>query len=294
MARGSRLESTDFGTLSRRAPGEAGDLAFRRFCTPRLSERRSEDHRKLVERARPLLRGADRMSVPTRHGPVEAYVLEPAAASAHTNVLIAHGWTSEAAFMALFAEQLRRAGFRAVAFDQPGHGRSRREQASLVDCTRALIDVAAALGPFRFVVAHSMGCLAALLAGCGGPPFGDPVPFERYVLVSSPNRFSDVTDEFAVEVGLDPIAYRAFIRRIERVAARPLAAFRADRLLLETGKSALLLHARDDREVLFARSEEIAAACPGAELVAFDGFGHRMILSAPPVVRRAVLYLSEV
>ena len=275
-------------------PARAGDLAYTRFCSPKLSSRRSHDHAVLTERARFHLRHAHWIEVATTEGPVQAYVFEPDGGRDRGSVLIAHGWTSEASFMAVFAEQLRRAGFRVVAFDQPGHGRSTQERASLIDCSRALLQVADALGPIRFAVAHSMGGLALLLAGEGGPPMARAYPFERYVLVSVPNAFGVVTQEFAAELSLRPAAARAYERRLERIAHRPIAEFTAARLLAATGRPALVMHARDDTEVGFSHAEEIVAQCPAARLKAFDGLGHRNILFAPPVIRAALSYLSAV
>lgn len=275
-------------------PAKAGDLAYDLFCTPKRSSRRSPDHALLAERARFHLRNATWVEVPTTEGRVQAYVFEPeAGAPARGSVLIAHGWTSEASFMAVFAEQLRRAGFRVVAFDQPGHGRSGQEKASLIDCSRALLQVAEALGPIRFGVAHSMGGLALLLVGEGGPPMPRAYPFERYVLVSVPDAFRFITQEFADEVRLTQAGARAYERRLERIAHRPIDTFRASRFLAATGRPALVLHARDDTEVAFQHAEEIVAACPLAELRPFDGLGHRNILFAPPVIRAALSYLSQ-
>lgn len=273
-------------------PALAGDLAYRRFCLPRLSSRRSPDHVALADRARFHLRNAEWVRVPTSEGEIQAYVFEPDGAP-RDGVLIAHGWTSEASFMAVFAEQLRRAGFRVVTFDQPGHGLSAQRRASLIDCSRALQQVADALGPVRLAVAHSMGCLAVLLAGEGGPPMPKAWPFARYVLVSAPNRFGAVTQEFADEMHLDAAAQRAYERHLERIAHRPVATFTAANLLAATGRPALILHSRDDLEVAFHNAEEIAAACPKAELKAVGGLGHRNILFAPPVIRAAISYLSE-
>jgi pimeloyl-ACP methyl ester carboxylesterase len=272
----------------------AGDIAFRRFCTPALSSRRSADHVILAERARFHLRNARWETVPTTEGPVPAYIFEPeAGVAARGGVLIAHGWTSEASFMAVFAEQLRRAGFRVIAFDQPAHGKNVRSKASLIDCSRALLQVAEALGPIRFSVAHSMGCLATLLAGEGGPPMPRAYPFERYVLVSPPNKFANVTAEFGEELGLSPAAQAAYERHLERIAHRPVGDFSAERLLAATGRPALILHSRDDFEVAYSNAEEIAAACPKAELKPLDGLGHRNILFAPPVIRAALGYLTQ-
>jgi pimeloyl-ACP methyl ester carboxylesterase len=276
------------------APARAGELAYLRFCMPKLSERRSDDHDVLVERARFHLRNAKWVDVQTTEGNIPAYVFEPGGGSAAKgSVLVAHGWTSEASFMAVFAEQLRRAGFRVVLFDQPGHGKSNRERASLIDCSRALLQVAEALGPIRFVVAHSMGCLASLLAGEGARPMPRPYPFERYVLASGPNQFATVTKEYGETLGLEPSAQRHYERLLERIAHRRIVDFTAARLLAATGRPALVIHARDDHEVAFRNAEEIAAACPKVELMAFDGLGHRNILFAPPVIRAAVAYLTR-
>jgi pimeloyl-ACP methyl ester carboxylesterase len=116
-------------------------------------------------------------------------------------------------------------------------------------------------------------------------------PFEDYVLVAMPNRFSEVTESFSEELGLSPAARRASERRLERIAHRGIAEFTGERLLAETGRPALLLHSRDDADVPFRNAEEIAAGCKGAELQAFDDLGHRKILYAPPVVRAATAYL---
>jgi pimeloyl-ACP methyl ester carboxylesterase len=275
-------------------PGFAGDIAYRRFCQPRFSTRRTADHAVLVERARFHLRNATWVEVATSEGRVQAYVFDPDGDGPERGgVLLAHGWTSEASFMAVIAEQLRRAGFRVVAFDQPGHGKSERERASLIDCSRALLQVAEALGPVRFALTHSMGGLAALLAGEGRAPLARAYPFERYVLIASPNRFDRITGEFADEVGLGPAGRRAYERHLERIAHRPIASFTVANLLASTGRPALVIHARDDFEVGFENAEEIAAACPSAALRAVDGFGHRNILFAPPVIRAAISYLTD-
>jgi pimeloyl-ACP methyl ester carboxylesterase len=292
-ARLSRRELAE-NDYQRLPPARAGDLAFRRFCTPKLSSRRTADHEILAARARFHLRHARWVTVPTIHGAVQAYIYEPENMSAAApSVLIAHGWTSEASFMAVFAEQLRRAGFRVVAFDQPAHGKSPGARASLIDCARALLEVATQLGPIQSVVAHSMGCLASLLAGEGASPMAHAYPFERYVLVSSPNRFADITTQFSDELKLSAAAKRVYEGHLERIAHRRIRDFTAARMLEAIGRPALLLHARDDYEISFANSVEIAEACPNATLAPFDNQGHRNILFAPPVIRAAVTYLQR-
>jgi pimeloyl-ACP methyl ester carboxylesterase len=273
------------GTLSNLSPAVAGDAAFRIFCTPSLSDKRGENYRMLSERARFHLRNAVRMRVPTAAGEVQVYVLEPDAAACAGSVLMVHGWSGEAAFMSVLAEPIRRAGFRVVLFDLPAHGLSAGRRTNLVDCAKATLAVAEHLGPVRAVVAHSFGGMIAALAMEGHPPMPGALRVEQLVLIACPNRLSDLTRDFAARWELTQAGRRAFERRLERVGWRSIDHYATARLLGSSGCDALVVHDRGDDDVAFACGEEIVAGYERAELAAFDGFGHRNILFAPPVMR---------
>lgn len=278
----------DFAALSRRAPSLAGDLAFERFCVPRFSEYRTPDHLALVARARHHLRAAKMTRLNTHAGEVVAYELTPDGVPVSGSILVVHGWTSEASFMMALGEPLRRSGFRVVLMDCPAHGRSRDERTTLIDCAKAGVHVADAFGPFEGVLAHSMGSLAALMAGAGSGPLPHSVQFERYCIIAAPNKFSEVTARFSARLGISAAAHRQFERQLQRIAHMPMRDYCGARFLREVKKPALVVHARDDHEVAFHNAEEIVENCENATLMAFDGLGHRRILYAPPVVRTVV------
>jgi fermentation-respiration switch protein FrsA (DUF1100 family) len=117
-------------------------------------------------------------------------------------------------------------------------------------------------------------------------------PFLAYVLIAMPNQFAEVTSRFGADLGLSPAAQRNYEQRLERLAQRRIVDFTGVNLLTETGRPALLVHARNDAEVPFRNSEEIAAAYQDATLHPVDDLGHRKILYAPPVVRTAAAFLS--
>jgi pimeloyl-ACP methyl ester carboxylesterase len=275
-----------------RFPEVAGARAFWRFCTPHLSDCRSEDHERLVERARFHLRSARAQRLATSVGEVQTYVFEPKQ-RATGSALLVHGWTGEAAFMSAFADYFCRRGLRAVLLDLPAHGLSGGQQTNLMDCAHAVHDVAKALGPIRFAVGHSIGGLATLVAGEGRRPMPDPIPFEAYVLVAVPDRFADVTRRFGNDQGLSAAALRAFERRLERLAQRRIVDFTGGNFLTAVDRPGLLLHARDDQEVPFADAERMAVTVPLAQVHALDGLGHRAILYAPPAVRAAAAFLAR-
>ncbi len=274
-------------------PQRWGEIAFQRFCVPATSRYRSADHDVLVERARFHLRGAQAVRVAEGGADLQAYVFGPEGAWNGASVLLVHGWTSEASFMTAFSEHFRKRGFRTVLFDFPAHGQSLPERASLIDCAHAVRHVAEALGPIHFVLAHSLGGMAALLAGGGGPPMPRGYPFQGFVLVAMPNHFSVVTRTFGEDEGLSPAAQQAYEQRLEAIAQRRIVDFTGINLLREAGRPALILHSRDDPDVAFAEAEEIAAACAGTQLIAFDDLGHRKILYAPPAVRAATAFIAD-
>ena len=283
----------NFEALSRHAPARAGDLAYKLFCTPGLSTRRSVDHDVLARRARYHLRHAEKVFVEVvSGGQVLTYVFHPDESDAIATVLVVHGWTSEASFMTAIAEPVRRSGYRVVLFDCPAHGGSSGRRTSLIDCARATVAVTKffekKFGLIHSVIAHSMGGLAALLAASGGRPLPDTTDYGHFILISSPNRFSEVTNDFAEEIGLTKAAQRVYERQLERIAHRSLGTFSASHMLKGLTARLLLIHAPDDQEVLIRNAYEVIAAYPTVELLEFDQLGHRNILYAPQVIRAIV------
>ncbi|MFM7083969.1 MAG: alpha/beta hydrolase [Hyphomicrobium sp.] len=279
-------------TVSEHAPQQAADLAFALFCTPLSSERREARHFFLVQRARPFLSSAQHHIIKTPRGDIPTYIFEPERSTPHAIVLIAHGWTAESSFMALFAERLRQTGYKAILMDAPAHGKSKKRKASLIDYTGSVLSVAQAYKA-DYAIAHSMGCLAVLHAGSGGPPFYQAHQFKKYVLLAPPNKLSKITYEFAKVRNMSDRARMAFEKHLERIAHRPLLSYSGVDLL-SSGKTApptLLIHSRDDFEIPICNSEEIALHYKNSSLLTFEGLGHRKILSAPPVVKAAIEFL---
>lgn len=276
-------------------PAQAGDVAFRLFCTPRLSQWRHPEHAKLVARARHHLREAAQRSIETPVGRVHVYTFDPPGSSPMLGtVLIVHGWTSEVSFMTALAEPVRRAGFRVVLMDMPAHGASEGRATNLIDCARAALAVGREIGPVSGIVAHSFGGMIALLAMEGGPPLDGRLDVPRIALVASPNRMAEITQLFARHWRLSAAGLRAFEKRLERVGRRPLRNFTSVALLSSCPQTRVLIaHAHDDDAVPYTAAQEIAVALPQAELMSFSGLGHRNILFAPQVARAVASFLKD-
>ncbi|NLU70016.1 alpha/beta hydrolase [Streptomyces sp. HNM0574] len=89
-------------------------------------------------------------------------------------IVLAHGWTCSIAFWAPVIRELTAAGYRVVAYDQRGHGRTPAatpqaySPATLADDLCAVLGTALAAGERAVVGGHSMGGMT-LMAAAGRP-----------------------------------------------------------------------------------------------------------------------------
>ncbi|MEQ8825526.1 MAG: alpha/beta hydrolase [Filomicrobium sp.] len=290
-------ENRSFNSILSASVDAAGDLAYERFCTPHLSDRRASDHEAQVSRTRKHLRHATQRMVETRDGKVCTYILEPEKAASNSGpvetVLVIHGWTCEASFMAMIAESLRRAGFRVLLVDLPAHGLSPGVTTSIVSCARAVTDVIDHYGSVDFTVSHSLGGLVSLLASAGGKAVGKARPMRGYVFISMPNDFCDIMTEFADSLRLSGTAVLEFEKRLEHTAQYPLHELNAARFIRRINRPALLIHCADDNEVTIENAHDVAAAGKNVQVEEVRGLGHRKILFASNVARNTARFLKQ-
>ncbi len=253
----------------------------------RAGKERPADYRRQALRARFHLRHARQEEC----GGVRAYVLEPEGAPKGT-VLLIHGWAAEASFMAVFAEALRRIGYRAALFDLPAHGRSQGRTTNLAACARAAHRVATAFGPLHGIIGHSLGALISLWIAEGGPPLGVPTLAPRIALLACPNRFIDVMRNFGGKLDLCVHGQLGFERRISRVGGRPVGRFSAAGLLGALETDILAVHSADDERVPFADAEAIAAASRRVRLMRVEGLGHAKLLYDGTVIRSVASFIA--
>jgi pimeloyl-ACP methyl ester carboxylesterase len=261
-----------FTTVGSVAPGVAARWAETIFCTPPRNEPRSGEEAFLASGRRFNVRS-------------EGQTLAAWAWGAGPTVVLVHGWGSRAGRFGPLTTALAQSGFRVVAFDAPAHGRSTGRFASLPEFARALRAVSDEVGQVFAVVGHSLGGAAATLA------LRDGLAVERVVLMAAPADVTRFSTAFADHLRLPPGA-RAVMRRNLEVRLQA----RWDDLHLPTmartlRAPVLVVHDREDADVSFLHAEEIAAAWPGARLVATTGLGHRGLLRDAGVVRETVAFL---
>jgi pimeloyl-ACP methyl ester carboxylesterase len=202
-------------------------------------------------------------------------------------VLAQHGWRGRPTQFARLAGPLVQAGYRVVAVDAPGHGRSRGARATPRLVAEALVTAAATLGDIRALVGHSLGGAAAAIA----LEFG--LPARRLVMLGSPSRPSRMIAVYADQIRLPAPARMALDRWFETHAGRPVGRLDPVSLPPRRDVDALVIHDRDDDVIPVSEAQLLQQAWPAARFVYTTGLGHRELLADPAVIRLVAGFVAE-
>jgi pimeloyl-ACP methyl ester carboxylesterase len=193
-------------------------------------------------------------------------------------ILLVHGWEDDNALWGPLVDRLTAVGRAVVALDLPGHGFSHATDASPRGVSKALREVAKALGPIEAVVGHSFGCVAAIIALAQG------LEAKRAVLIASPvprtreRRVPDRDTDAPAEV-----VERAMTLRAEGEDERRT---QMEQLIASMRVPALIVHSIDDEQCPMENSQRMNELWPGSELLLVDGLGHRFIAQDADVLQR--------
>lgn len=284
--RGLRL---GLGAACRLAPGWMGRFAFERFMKTR---RRPRPDRETVWLARAT---AFRVPAPAALWPETATGDLPARLEAQLpawswgsgpTVLLVHGWEGRGSQMGDMALALAAAGYRAVAYDAPGHGDAPGGSSSLPEMAAALEAVAARVGPLHGLVAHSAG------AAVTGFALGRGLAAQRVAVIAPGIDPSSYVRRFALHLGLSAKVVRRMERHIETRFGVRVTDFRAEAWGAGSSQPLLIVADEDDREVPLADARRLAEIHPDAHLTVTSGLGHRRILSDPAVLREVTGFLA--
>ena len=201
-------------------------------------------------------------------------------------VLLAHGWGGTAADMAPLAERLEAAGYRAVLFDFPAHGRSAGRRTNMVEWLRVMRALAAAVGPVHAVAGHSFGgaTVAIAMAEQG-------MAVRGAVLLAPVIGPAQFVERFTGTIGLSPARAEGMMRRVAEMVGREPGTLDARWAVKHLRVPSLVVHDPADREVPWAHVEAIADAWPGSRLLPADGLGHRRLLRDERILSAATDFI---
>jgi len=201
-------------------------------------------------------------------------------------VVILHGWGSHAPRYSTLAQSLVAGGWRVLAIDAPGHGRSPGRTSSLPQFIQALDTAIRAFGPVEALVGHSLGGLAAALwlaqpttdqagARAGKSPQS---AIRHVVLISTPADAGFLVDNFVAMIGLRDATTRHLLSRFNSRFQKGPEAWSAAAIAAGINAPVLLIHDREDDVVPFAHGQRLLKVLPQARLHETSGLGHSGML----------------
>jgi pimeloyl-ACP methyl ester carboxylesterase len=205
-------------------------------------------------------------------------------------VLLMHGWGGARAQMTGFVDPLLFAGYRVVAFDQPGHGESDGKTTNLLEIAPTMDLIAQREGRFHAVIAHSFGTLItsyALVERNFPPP-------ARLVYFGAFNRLMDSLPRFQVLANLSDEIMDGFCALLyEQFGRDVLEAITNEALTPRINIPALMFHDVTDNVTPIEDSRAVAQVWKQAQFIETEGLGHRGALQSKPVHEQVVNFLKD-
>ncbi len=255
----------------------AGWLAFRMFLTPPRRAMDAADAQVSAQAQKSTLRfGTEEFTLwRWDHG--------------GPTVVLLHGWGSRASRFGNFIAPLRAAGFTVIGIDAPAHGDSRGRSADLPRFRESLAQVLRLHEPIHAVIGHSLGG-GAVLTVLAETAEHHP---KKICLFGVPGDMDYILESFAMMLGLKPPAMANLRARFAAKFGRPAREISVRAAAPSVRVPVLVVHDEDDNVAPFAQGSALAAAIPGARLLATRGFGHSGALRDAATIERVVAFLRE-
>ena len=203
-------------------------------------------------------------------------------------VLLVHGWNGRGAQFHRFIAPLVTAGYTAIAFDGPAHGRSSGRITSyfeFTDVVRALLSQNCALN-INGIIAHSFGAAAAINS------LDKDRPAITAVCIAPILRLQEFIISTFQRFGIPREIYKGLIGSFEERFGYDLAHDNPSILLGRLSDPLLIVHDTDDRAVPFRDSQKISQKHTNIALYSTRGLGHLRVLSDPAVINASLQYLG--
>lgn len=204
------------------------------------------------------------------------------------SILFIHGWSGRGTQACSYAAPLTQAGYKTVSFDGPAHGNTPGKQSSVLQFADAVLAMQAHYGPFAGVITHSFGGMILTFAS----QFGFQV--QRAACLCPPENFDIVIDNFAKTLALPDSVRQVMLKKFQATHGDLL------RDMVSTVHQAkhidyplLLVHDKDDPEIPWQSSQDIANAVANSQLVLTQGLKHRRIVRDEKVVDAIVRFITE-
>ncbi|RZM81013.1 alpha/beta hydrolase [Pseudoalteromonas rubra] len=188
--------------------------------------------------------------------------------------VLTHGWSGSANQFFPLMQHIAAQGYTALAFDHPAHGNSEGEVGHLPGFVSGLEAVLDSLDETQGVIAHSMGCAAAI--ECQHPKLSNkPLLLIAPVLDYVSNLFGSIERS-----GYSMRLFRSVVSKVENEYNYPMASVDPFEKLKNRTAHCIIVHDQHDRFAQFTVSKQAATQMCRVKLIETQGLGHGRILQS--------------
>jgi hypothetical protein len=203
-------------------------------------------------------------------------------------VIMLHGWSGRAGQFRKFVEPFTQGGFRVVAIDAPGHGKSEGKRLTILDIHGVLQLLHQKYNGFAGIIGHSFGGASSLFALSMG------IPATKLIMIGSPTRGHDIIADFFAKINGGPKSIARFEAKVLKKYGRPFDDYSACAAAPSLPPIELLLvHDEGDKEVKLAQPLALKSLLPSAQIHITQGLGHYRILKDPEVVSACLRFVQN-
>lgn len=246
--------------LSRIAPDKAAELAFYFFSKPRKGFITADNLPPILQSAKIDFLNHNSISFPVyqwkQSGP---------------EVLLVHGWESNAARWEPFIELLVQHNFSVISFDGPAHGMAGGKLFSIPDMAGCIATIQ---NEFKnpYLIGHSVGGTASVYYQ---HHFKD-AHLEKMAIIGAPSDLNKLIDNYNRLLGFNSKTAGHFRNFFEEKLEGKIEAFSAQRFAESIEIPGLIYHDKADEVVLIDEAHKITQGWKDAVLKTTEGLGHSM------------------
>jgi len=200
-------------------------------------------------------------------------------------VLLVHGWSGRGTQLVKIANMLVEMGYEVISFDAPAHGKSSGHSTLMPEFIASIMELEKSMGPFVYVVGHSLGGMSLLTSLRRG------LQVKKAVIIGSGDVIQDIIDAFIARLTLKPNIGVLLKEHFEKQHQEEMESYSSHVAAQYVTVPTLVVHDATDNEVPVKAAYNIHEHLRNSELFITEGLGHRKILGDEKVLDKIKEFL---
>ncbi len=270
------MKKTFIKLLSTILPNQVANFAYNQLTNPQIKKLRPNELEVLDKSQKEILKFQD--------FDIQLYTW----LGGQDTVLLIHGWEGQAGNFADLIQKLLEQNYTIYAFDAPSHGFSSTGKTSLFEFTELVGVLIRKFGVSK-LVSHSFGGVATTFALFKNLD----LKINKYVLLTTPDKFSERIEDVAEQVGITNKVKNILINRLEKETSLDVNQLNVSKFVKTINvNKALIIHDKKDTVIPISRSKNVHNNWKACEFIEIEGTGHFRILRTKSVIDKTLEFLN--